>query len=215
MHWRRRTTGPTHVRRRTTRPTHVGRRPARPHHVGRRPTGSRSTAARLRPTRTRADLAVDDPQGPARDHDLVARPDRARLHDLLAIEIGAVGRAEILELVAVADPADLAMHGGDAGGLKAQVVAFASANRHGGSLEGQLPRRLAFFADRDADHGPTITRRAPAIPSSSGTRPSSQSISCVPTRDCSTTDRWPSCCPRAASESEQRERWACGRARAC
>jgi hypothetical protein len=108
----------------------------------------------LGPTGPRSDLIIDDLHRPARNDDLVARIDRARLHDLAAVEVGAIGRAEILELIAVADAADLAMHRRDSGRLKAQVVAFAPTNRHGGSIEGQLAWRLAFFADRDADHTP-------------------------------------------------------------
>jgi hypothetical protein len=106
-----------------------------------------------RTLRTCAGIIGDDLEGPARDDDLIAWPKRARLHDLLPVEVGAVGRAEVLDLKAVTDAADLAVHAGDACGLKPQVVALAAANSHGGTIEGQQPRRLPFFAERNTDHG--------------------------------------------------------------
>jgi hypothetical protein len=69
--------------------------------------------------RTRSLLIHDDLHGPAGDDDLIPWIDGGRLYDLAAVEIGAVGRAEILDLKAVADSTDLAVHAGDAGGLKA------------------------------------------------------------------------------------------------
>jgi len=98
-------------------------------------------------------LIRDDLHGPARDHDLVAGIDGDWLHDLAAIEVGAVGRAEILELVAVADSADLAVLTRDAGGLQAQVVTFTPTDGHGRTIEGEHPWRFALFAERDPNHG--------------------------------------------------------------
>jgi hypothetical protein len=98
-------------------------------------------------------LVGDDRHRPASDHDLVTRVDLGRLHDLVAIEVRAVGRAEILELKAVADPADLAVRAGDTCGLQTQVVAFTAADCHGRPIEGQQLRGLALFADRNPNHG--------------------------------------------------------------
>jgi hypothetical protein len=71
----------------------------------------------------------------------------------VTVEVGAVGRAEILELKAVADAADLAVRAGDTSGLQAQVVAFTAADRHRRPIEGQQLRGLALFADRNSNHG--------------------------------------------------------------
>jgi hypothetical protein len=69
--------------------------------------------------RTRALLICDDLHRPASDDDLVAWIDGSRLHDLAAVEIRAVGRAEVFDLKAVADTTDLAVHARDTGGLEA------------------------------------------------------------------------------------------------
>jgi hypothetical protein len=153
----RRTSGSAHARRpsgsrRTsgTRTTHALRRTS-----GHRALWSSAVHDRLREPRSGrcTGLIRDDRHRPARDHDLVARIDGSRLHDLVTIEVRAVGRSEILELKAVADSTDLAVRAGDPGGLQAQVVAFSPADRHGGPIEGQQLRGLALFADRNPNHG--------------------------------------------------------------
>ena len=173
-----RASGPAHAWR-TRRSTHAGRSPG-PAHVGRSAGAGRARVRSVRSAHTRVAgrPAIDDrlrealsragiwprrtalvgqnPDRPTGDDDLIAGRDGTRLHNLTTVEVGAVGRAEILELKASVDPGDPTVAAGDTGGLQAQVVALAPADGHGRPIEGHQPRGVALFAERKSNHG---TRR--------------------------------------------------------
>ena len=116
----------------------------------RRPCRRRRSRGRARGRRGRA--ALEQPQRITGDHNLVRAADRLRTRQALAVHVGAVGGAQILDCEPRRPSHQPTMATRDPLARQGQVVVVGPADRDLVLGEGQQPGRTALFGNRNPDH---------------------------------------------------------------